>query len=684
MTSSEEFYNRNLGNLYAVNSRLAKNYEQLQDRLNGGYYDIKKFGPEKIINDFKDAFSRIQATIDADKYTNVTKAELNKLNKQWKKAEHTLNGRLKSFADAASEINKALGLDVTPDSIKNAKYYMKSPEYLAFKDKIKYVNYSAGFVDAEQQLAAQKQAFAIQQQAQLNALNSFAKGSQKQANFFTGFGQSVGIQAVSQIWNELFDAASHGYQYDQQISLMKKDFKAAYDASIKKRNVNVIKDFGTDIASYAAAGTMVLPGVGTLVGAGIGAVVSGIKTAAKWDEPNEELQKQSEQLYQASKFLPADLKLQADNRFFSDLATNYSRDKEANIKDIKTWAKYSDEAYKELTDEVNAKTAIIEEYNTRKEGGQKLTADELTEYARTAEELNQLTKKQAAEYSRKRSLEQAQYDYQAYSFGKSFYNSQQAYQNAAIEYGRSQTLGLRNGLLRDYQAGIFQDPESLKRANQSSLTYTDSLKAQLADVDNQIKSLQGKTDIQSENQLRTLEARRRQIQTDIYKEDDYRYQIGEQLWKNEANKFNLNKQLNSVGFAGRISNTLGNPFVQINEIENLFSEALAKQTEISKQLADVTGDDEFSLAKKAKLVEDYNKYGSFANQLKSARDSQYNQILASAANSKYLTSNLGSFGRWAGTNDASAVMTRLTSQQNQLLQRILDALLSEDRGMYYQ
>ena len=680
MTNSEEFYYRNLGNLYNINGKLAQNYINLQDKLAAGYFDNEKYGPNNIIKSYKDQFSKIVAAIDNNKYTKVTKAELNRLNKEFKLAEVTMQGRIEEFTKVANEINKALGVDITPNSIRNYKYQMKSPEYLGLKSNIKYANSYAALVEAEQKLATQKQAAAAQQQA----LNAFTKGAEKQANFFTGFGRSVGIQAASQVWNELFDAASHGYQFDQQISLMRKDYKAAYDASIKKRNINAIKDFGTDVASYAAVGTMVAPGVGTAVAAAIGAIVSGIKTASKWNEPNEELQKQSEQLYQASKFLPADLKLQSDNRFFSDLATNYSRDKEANIKDIKTWAKYSDEAYKDLTDEINEKTAVIEEYNTRKEGGQKLTAEELTQYAKTAEELTQLTKKQAAEYSRKRSLEQAQYDYQAYSFGKSFYNSQQAYQNAAIEYGRSQTLGLRNGLLKDYQAGIFQDPDSLKRANQNSLTYTESLKTQLADVDNQIKSLQGKTDIQSENQLRTLEARRRQIQTDIYKEDDYRYQIGEQLWKNEANKFNLNKQLNSVGFAGRISNTLSNPFVQINEIENLFSEALAKQTEISKQLADVTGDDEFSLAKKAKLVEDYNKYGSFANQLKSARDQQYNQILASAASSKYLTNNLGSFGRWAGTNDASAVLTRLTSQQNQLLQRILDALLSEDRGMYYQ
>lgn len=663
-------FQSNYFNLLGVNPMLAQNYAKLNNKINSGFFDLDKFGIEKLVEDYSREFSKIQKQLDIGKYSDTTKAQLNQLNKNWKYVNQKLNDRIKEFTTIASDVKKAIGVDIPNTSIENAKYYMRSPEFIGLKSKINSVNAYAGMKDSQIMLMAQQK--------------TIAKGAEKQANFFSGFGKSVGIQAVSQIWNELFDAATQGLQFDQQISLMRKDFKAAYDASIKKRNVNAIKDLGTDIGTYAAMGTMALPGVGTAIGAAIGAVVSGIKTAAKWNEPNEELQKQSEQLYQASKFMPADLKLQADNRFFSDLATNYSRDKEANIKDIKTWAKYSDEAYKDLTDEINAKTAVIEEYNTRKEGGQKLTAEELTEYARTAEELNQLTKKQAAEYSRKRSLEQAQYDYQAYSFGKSFYNSQQAYQNAAIEYGRSQTLGLRNGLLRDYQAGIFQDPESLKRANQNSLTYTDSLKAQLADVDNQIKSLQGKTDIQSENQLRTLESRRRQIQTDIYKEDDYRYQIGEQLWKNEANKFNLNKQLNGVGFAGRISNTLGNPFVQINEIENLFSEALAKQTEISKQLADVTGDDEFSLAKKAKLVEDYNKYGSFANQLKSARDSQYNQILAGAASSKYLTSNLGSFGRWAGTNDAGAVMTRLTSQQNQLLQRILDALLSEDRGMYYQ
>ena len=663
-------FQSNYFNLLGVNPMLAQNYAKLNNKINSGFFDLDKFGIEKLVEDYSREFSKIQKQLDIGKYSDTTKAQLNQLNKNWKYVNQKLNDRIKEFTTIASDVKKAIGVDIPNTSIENAKYYMRSPEFIGLKSKINSVNAYAGMKDSQIMLMAQQK--------------TIAKGAEKQANFFSGFGKSVGIQAVSQIWNELFDAATQGLQFDQQISLMKKDFKAAYDASIKKRNVNAIKDLGTDIGTYAAMGTMAMPGVGTAIGAAIGAVVSGIKTAAKWNEPNEELQKQSEQLYQASKFMPADLKLQADNRFFSDLATNYSRDKEANIKDIKTWAKYSDEAYKDLTDEINAKTAVIEEYNTRKEGGQKLTAEELTEYAKTAEELNQLTKKQAAEYSRKRSLEQAQYDYQAYSFGKSFYNSQQAYQNAAIEYGRSQTLGLRNGLLRDYQAGIFQDPESLKRANQNSLTYTDSLKAQLADVDNQIKSLQGKTDIQSENQLRTLESRRRQIQTDIYKEDDYRYQIGEQLWKNEANKFNLNKQLNGVGFAGRISNTLGNPFVQINEIENLFSEALAKQTEISKQLADVTGDDEFSLAKKAKLVEDYNKYGSFANQLKSARDSQYNQILAGAASSKYLTSNLGSFGRWAGTNDAGAVMTRLTSQQNQLLQRILDALLSEDRGMYYQ
>ena len=666
-------FRANYFKLLGVNPKLAQNYDYLNNMVKDGYFKFEDFGIENEVIRLSKEFQKIAKQLDANKYSNELKNQLNVLNKQWKQLDSDVVERIKVFNTIASDVKKAIGVNVTNPSVSLASYYTRSPDYLGLKSSIKSINYDASIKEAEQRIVAQQQ-----------SLNAVTKGAEKQANFFTGFGQSVGIQAVSQIWNELFDAATQGLQFDQQISLMRKDFKAAYDASINKRNVNAFKDLGTDIGTYAAMGTMALPGIGTLIGAGIGATVSGIKTAAKWNEPNEELQKQSEQLYQASKFLPADLKLQADNRFFSDLATNYSRDKEANIKDIKTWAKYSDEAYKELTDEVNAKTAIIEEYNTRKQGGQKLTAEELTEYARTAEELNQLTKKQAAEYSRKRSLEQAQYDYQAYSFGKSFYNSQQAYQNAAIEYGRSQTLGLRNGLLKDYQAGIFQDPESLKRANQSSLTYTDSLKAQLADVDNQIKSLQGKTDIQSENQLRTLEARRRQIQTDIYKEDDYRYQIGEQLWKNEANKFNLNKQLNSVGFAGRISNTLGNPFVQINEIENLFSEALAKQTEISKQLADVTGDDEFSLAKKAKLVEDYNKYGSFANQLKSARDSQYNQILASAAGSKYLTSNLGSFGRWAGTNDAGAVMTRLTSQQNQLLQRILDALLSEDRGMYYQ
>lgn len=666
-------FQSNYFNLLGVNPMLARNYDKLNNLIDKGTFSFEQFGIEDAVKNYSAQFKKIADQLNANKYSTELKSQLNKLNKEWTLLDSAVNNRIKIFNTIAQDVKNAIGVNINNDSVNVASYFTRSPEYLGLKSNIKNVNSFAAVKEAEQRIAAQQQ-----------ALNAVTKGAEKQANFFTGFGKSVGIQAVSQIWNEVFDAISHGYQFDQQISLMKKDFKAAYDASIKKRNVDAIKDFGTDIASYAAAGTMAMPGVGTLVGGAIGAVVAGIKTVAKWNEPNEELQKQSEQLYQASKFLPADLKLQSDNRFFTDLATNYSRDKEANIKDIKTWAKYSDEAYKELTDEVNAKTAIIEEYNTRKAGGQKLTADELTEYAKAAEELNQLTKKQAAEYSRKRSLEQAQYDYQAYSFGKSFYNSQQAYQNAAIEYGRSQTLGLRNGLLKDYQAGIFQDPESLKRANQSSLTYTDSLKAQLADVDNQIKSLQGKTDIQSENQLRTLEARRRQIQTDIYKEDDYRYQIGEQLWKNEANKFNLNKQLNGVGFAGRISNTLSNPFVQINEIENLFSEALAKQTEISKQLADVTGDDEFSLAKKAKLVEDYNKYGSFANQLKSARDSQYNQILASAAGSKYLTSNLGSFGRWAGTNDAGAVMTRLTSQQNQLLQRILDALLSEDRGMYYQ
>lgn len=666
-------FQSNYFNLLGVNPMLARNYDKLNNLIDKGTFSFEQFGIEDAVKNYSAQFKKIADQLNANKYSTELKSQLNKLNKEWTLLDSAVNNRIKIFNTIAQDVKNAIGVNINNDSVNVASYFTRSPEYLGLKSNIKNVNSFAAVKEAEQRIAAQQQ-----------ALNAVTKGAEKQANFFTGFGKSVGIQAVSQIWNEVFDAISHGYQFDQQISLMKKDFKAAYDASIKKRNVDAIKDFGTDIASYAAAGTMAMPGVGTLVGGAIGAVVAGIKTVAKWNEPNEELQKQSEQLYQASKFLPADLKLQSDNRFFTDLATNYSRDKEANIKDIKTWAKYSDEAYKELTDEVNAKTAIIEEYNTRKAGGQKLTADELTEYAKAAEELNQLTKKQAAEYSRKRSLEQAQYDYQAYSFGKSFYNSQQAYQNAAIEYGRSQTLGLRNGLLKDYQAGIFQDPESLKRANQSSLTYTDSLKAQLADVDNQIKSLQGKTDIQSENQLRTLEARRRQIQTDIYKEDDYRYQIGEQLWKNEANKFNLNKQLNGVGFAGRISNTLSNPFVQINEIENLFSEALAKQTEISKQLADVTGDDEFSLAKKAKLVEDYNKYGSFANQLKSARDSQYNQILASAAGSKYLTSNLGSFGRWAGTNDAGAVMTRLTSQQNQLLQRILDAILSEDRGMYYQ
>lgn len=666
-------FQSNYFNLLGVNPMLARNYDKLNNLIDKGTFSFEQFGIEDAVKNYSAQFKKIADQLNANKYSTELKSQLNKLNKEWTLLDSAVNNRIKIFNTIAQDVKNAIGVNINNDSVNVASYFTRSPEYLGLKSNIKNVNSFAAVKEAEQRIAAQQQ-----------ALNAVTKGAEKQANFFTGFGKSVGIQAVSQIWNEVFDAISHGYQFDQQISLMKKDFKAAYDASIKKRNVDAIKDFGTDIASYAAAGTMAMPGVGTLVGGAFGAVVAGIKTVAKWNEPNEELQKQSEQLYQASKFLPADLKLQSDNRFFTDLATNYSRDKEANIKDIKTWAKYSDEAYKELTDEVNAKTAIIEEYNTRKAGGQKLTADELTEYAKAAEELNQLTKKQAAEYSRKRSLEQAQYDYQAYSFGKSFYNSQQAYQNAAIEYGRSQTLGLRNGLLKDYQAGIFQDPESLKRANQSSLTYTDSLKAQLADVDNQIKSLQGKTDIQSENQLRTLEARRRQIQTDIYKEDDYRYQIGEQLWKNEANKFNLNKQLNGVGFAGRISNTLSNPFVQINEIENLFSEALAKQTEISKQLADVTGDDEFSLAKKAKLVEDYNKYGSFANQLKSARDSQYNQILASAAGSKYLTSNLGSFGRWAGTNDAGAVMTRLTSQQNQLLQRILDALLSEDRGMYYQ
>ena len=680
MTEFQSNYSR----LKAVNPMLAQNYKNLNAMVRNGVFNTNDFGLEDKAANFEKDIRRLSIQLDSKKYNSDLKASIRKLEKEWAKFDTTIKGKIDMFTSVANDVNKAIGVNLTNKSVSTLDYFTRSPQYLGLKSSINVLTKEAGIKDAERYAARQREIQQRQLNAQLAASKMQIKGAEKQANFFTGFGKSVGIQAISQIWNEVFDAASHGYQYDQQISLMKKDFKAAYDASIKKRNVDAIKDFGTDIASYAAMGTMAMPGVGTLVGAIAGAVVSGVKTVGKWDDPNEELQKQSEQLYQASKYLPADLKLQSDNRFFTDLATNYSRDKEANIKDIKTWAKYSDEAYKELTDEVNAKTAIIEEYNTRKAGGQKLTADELTEYARTAEELNQLTKKQAAEYSRKRSLEQAQYDYQSYSFGKSLYNSQQAYQNAAIEYGRSQTLGLRNGLLRDYQAGIFQDPASLQRANQTSLTYTEGLKAQLADVDNQIKSLQGKTDIQSENQLRTLEARRRQIQTDIYKEDDYRYQIGEQLWKNEANKFNLNKQLNSVGFAGRISNTLGNPFVQINEIENLFSEALAKQTEISKQLADVTGDDEFSLAKKAKLVEDYNKYGSFANQLKSARDSQYNQILAGAANSKYLTSNLGSFGRWAGTNDASAVMTRLTSQQNQLLQRILDALLSEDRGMYYQ
>ena len=106
--------------------------------------------------------------------------------------------------------------------------------------------------------------------------------------------------------------------------------------------------------------------------------------------------------------------------------------------------------------------------------------------------------------------------------------------------------------------------------------------------------------------------------------------------------------------------------------------------EIKRKIDEITSEDELSLTKKAKLIDEYNQMASQANQIKSARDQQYNQILAGVASSKYLTNNLGSFGRWAGTNDASATLTRLTSQQNSLLQKILDALLSEDRGMYYQ
>lgn len=680
MTNSEEFYYRNLGNLYNINDRLAQNYINLQAKIESGYFDNEKFGPSKIIKDYKDKFQKIVAAIDNNKYTNVTKAQLNHLNKAWKLAEVTMKGRLEEFTNAANEINKVLGVDITPNSIKNYKYQMKSPEYLGLKTNIKYANSYAALVDSEQKLAAQKQA----SDAQLQALNSFTKSSEKQANFFSGFGKLLFAQAATQIANDIADSISHGYQFDQQISLMRKDYKAAYDASIKKRNTNAIKEIASDIVTYAAIGTAIMPGIGTAIGTAIGTITGGTKAASKWNEPNEELQKQAEQLYQANKYLPAEMKLQGDNRFYTDLTTAYGRNKEAGINDIRKWLKYSEEAYNDLTAEINEKTAIIEEFNTKKERGRNLTADELTQYAKATDELSQLTKKQQAEYGRKRSLESANYDYENYAFNKKMYNDSYAYQNAAIEYARNQTLGLRAGSQKDYIAGKFTSQDSLNSLLANSQTYTSQLKSQLDTIDAQIKSLEGNTDILSENKVKALQARRRQIQSDIYKEEDYQHGINDQLWQSNANIFNLNKSISKSSFSGRIANTLNNPFVQLNDIESLFAESLGKQVEIKRKIDEITGEDELSLTKKAKLIDEYNQMASQANQIKSARDQQYNQILAGVASSKYLTNNLGSFGRWAGTNDASATLTRLTSQQNSLLQKILDALLSEDRGMYYQ
>lgn len=660
-----------------LNPALARNYDSLQTLIKEGEFDFEKFGIEDKVKKYAEQFRKIADEIKADKYTPEIKLQLKKLNKDFKKFDVSIKNRIKIYDTVANDIKKAIGVEISHPSVSVAKYFTNSPEYVGLKGVVTNINNITSVLDANQQ------------QAMIKTIQTNTK---KQGDQLANFGKLIVYQAGAQIVNDIFEGAAHGYSVDQQLSLMRKDYKAAYAASIKKRNVDAFKNIASDMAQYAAIGatigTSFGPGVGTLIGggigAGVGAVTGGVKTYFNKDISDEELQKQVEQIYQANKYLPAEMLLNSDNRFFTDIATAYGRNKESNIKDIRNWLKQSEDAYNKLTNEINEKTAIIKEFNAKKESGKDLNADELTIYARTSDQLTQLTKKQSAEYGIRRSLAAIDYDYENYAFNKRMYNESFAYQNAAIEYARNQTLGLRAGSQKDYIVGKFTSQDTLNSLLSNSQKYIGQLKGEIESIDVELKSLEGYTDILSENKVKALQARRRSVQNDIYKEEDYQYGINDQLWQSKANIFNLYKSLYNASFSGRAANTLSNPFVQLNDIESLFAESLGRQMEIKRKIDEITSEDELSLTKKAKLIDEYNQMASQANQIKQARDQQYSQILAGVASSKYLTNNLGSFGRWAGTNDASATLTRLTSQQNSLLQKILDALLSEDRGMYYQ
>lgn len=659
------------------NPMLARNYDSLNKLIDGGAFDFENFGIEENLKKYAQEIKKITDKINKNIYTPETKLQLKKITKDFNAFDVAIKNRIKVFDTVADHIKKAVGVEISHPSVSVTKYFTNSPEYLLLKGNLKNANNMASVLDANQQE---------------KMIKTISTNTKKQGDQLANFGKLIVYQAGAQIVNDIFEGAAHGFQVDQQISLMRKDYRAAYSASIKKRNLDAIKNIASDVAQYAALGatigTSFGPGIGTLVGTGIGAgvgvVTGGTKAYFNKDISDEELQKQVEQIYQANKYLPAEMMLNSDNRFYTDIATAYGRNKESNIKDIRNWLKESEDAYNKLTNEINEKTAIIKEFNAKKESGKNLTADELTIYARTSDQLNQLTKKQSAEYSRKRSLESINYDYENYAFNKRMYNESFAYQNAAIEYARNQTLGLRAGSQKDYIVGKFTSQDTLNSLLSNSQKYIGQLKGEIESIDVELKSLEGYTDILSENKVKAIQARRRQIQNDVYKEEDYQHGINDQLWQSKANIFNLYKSLYNASFSGRAANTLSNPFVQLNDIESLFAESLGKQMEIKRKIDEITSEDELSLTKKAKLIDEYNQMASQANQIKSARDQQYNQILAGVASSKYLTNNLGSFGRWAGTNDASATLTRLTSQQNSLLQKILDALLSEDRGMYYQ
>ena len=673
MTSEQKIFFQ----LNGENPMLARNYDSLQKLIKEGAFDFEKFGIEDNVKNYAQQFKKIADEIAKNNYTPELKLQLKTLNKDFSSFDIAIKNRIKIFDTVANQIKKAIGAEISYPSVSVAKYFTNSPEYLGLKGNVNNINNIAKVLDASQQ------------QAMIKTIQTNTK---KQGDQLANFGKLIVYQAGAQILNDIFEGAAHVQQVDQQLSLMRKDYRAAYNASIKKRNIDAIKNIVSDAAQYGAIGatigTSLGPGIGTAVGAGIGAgigvVTGGVKTYFNKDISDEELQKQVEQIYQANKYIPADMLLNSDNRFYTDIATAYGRNKESNIKDIRNWLKESEDAYNKLTNEINEKTAIIKEFNAKKESGTDLTADELTIYARTSDQLSQLTKKQSAEYSRKRSLETIGYDYENYAFNKRMYNDSFAYQNAAIEYARNQTLGLRAGSQKDYIVGKFTSQDTLNSLLANSQKYTGQLKGEIESIDVELKLLEGYTDILSENKVKALQARRRQVQNDIYKEEDYQHGINDQLWQSKANIFNLYKSLYNASFSGRAANTLSNPFVQLNDIESLFAESLGRQMEIKRKINEITSEDELSLTKKAKLIDEYNQMASQANQIKSARDQQYNQILAGVASSKYLTNNLGSFGRWAGTNDASATLTRLTSQQNSLLQKILDALLSEDRGMYYQ